>query len=155
MKNDIETREAIKAFTYTREGIYQPPDAVQVATIAAILETDDRPAIECVEDAVLLIARSKAVLKQIRSDAAQPEVDFGVTVSVQEAADETGLTERTIQKYALEKHDSGKPFFKIENGRINRLYLATIRKLKREKKVSRGKAGFIASKKFKGKNRKK
>jgi hypothetical protein len=155
MKHDDDTLpEAFAAFTHTKAGAYEPPDAVQVAIIAEILETNDKPAAQCVEDAVKLIAKSMEVLKQIRSDAAQPDVDFGATVSIQEAAEETGLTVRTIQSYASQKHESGKPLIKIENGRISRLYLTSIKKLNAENKTARAKKGFIASKKFKGKKRK-
>jgi hypothetical protein len=160
MKHDIETvREAIKIYPmrsekeHPRGFVYDLPDPIQVATVAAILSPTDDPDDDTIKAAIKLIADTKRVLGEIRSDAEQPEVDFGATVSVQEAAEETGLTVRTIQSYASQKHESGKPFFDIENGRINRLSLATIRKLKAEKKTTRAKAGFIKSK-FKRKKRK-
>lgn len=147
MNYDAETvKQAIKAFTYNERGIFEMPNPVQVATVAAVLETEDKPAVDCIEDAVLLIARAKEVMIRIRADASGPEMKW-LTISVQDAMDETGLSLRTLQRYA------DKLGFKIEGGEMPKQYVARIKEMHRESQREKGQKGFAKSH-FKAKKRK-
>jgi len=147
MKNDIDTvRQAISIYPFTVNGVFDLPDPMQVATIAAILETSDKPASECVLDAVLLIAESKRVLKEIRVDAASDKFKWN-SMTLDNAAEEIGLSKKTIKKHAAEIG------LEVDGDEITKQGVAEIKKRFQKAKKDRANAGFKASG-FKGKKRK-
>ncbi len=157
MKNDIDAvKAAITIFPsryvkleQSEHLVYDLPDTIQVATVAAILATTNQPDDENIRAAIKLIADTQRILKELRSDATSPEMPIRDlrSMTMIEAVEDTGLTRKTILRHAREL---GQP---VTGDKIHRSLVTEIKDRSKKAKLDRAKAGFNASG-FKGKKRK-
>ena len=157
MKNEIDTvRTAMTIYParHVKVGdtgylIHDLPDAIQVATVAAILATTNEPDDDNIRAAIKLIADTQRILKELRSDATSPEMPIRDlrSMTMIEAVEDTGLTRKTILRHAREL---GQP---VTGDKIHRSLVTEIKDRSKKAKLDRAKAGFNASG-FKGKKRK-